>query len=724
MKLLTAAFLSSLLIGPLPARAQMSNVNAKPPVATQVPHVVKSPQGDRNDEYYWLRDDDPKAKRPEVIQQLEAENAYTDAVLAPLAGLRQQLVAEMRGRIKEDDSTPPVYDHGWWYWREFKAGDEYPRLLRQRGTPERMDTRAKAELLLDQPALAQGKAYFKVGSTAVSPDGKLLAWTEDTAGRRIHTLRFKSLVTGEVYADSVPGVLEELAWANDNRTLFYILQDPVTLQSGPVYRHVLGTAAKDDVKVYEEADKTLFVEVARTASGRYVQIVARGTETTETLAVPADKPTAAVKVVLKRRAKVRHTADHLNGRWVVRTNEEALNFKLISAPENAPDVRSLWRTLVPAREQATLEAFALTTRGVAVQERVQADSRVRMLGEAGTAKALALPAGTVVALGEHRDPAAAHLRYNVTSMVQPTATYDLHMASGQPVLRKVREVPGYDAALYATERLWAPARDGKRIPVTLAWRKDRAQADGKAPLLVIGYGSYGYSNDPAFSSNRPSLMDRGFVVAIAHVRGGAELGEGWYEDGRMMSKKNSFNDFVDATQALLEAGWGAPDQVFANGGSAGGLLMGAVANQAPQLYKGMVLDVPFVDVVTTMLDESIPLTVNEWSQWGDPREKPAYDYMLSYSPYDNIAAKAYPAMLVTTGLWDSQVQYYEPAKYVARLRAKKTDKNPLLFAVNMKAGHGGASGRFEILNELARQYAFLLSLAGRADSEKPATPAK
>lgn len=714
MKFTAPALFSSLLIGPLLACAQMPNATA--PVAPQQPYVVKSPQGDRNDEYYWLRDDDPKVKRPAVIQQLEAENAYTDAVLAPLAGLRQQLVAEMRGRIKEDDSTPPVYDHGFWYWREFKAGDEYPRLLRQRGTAERVDPKAKPELLLDQPALAQGKAYFKVGSTAVSPDGKLLAWTEDTTGRRIHTLRFKNLVTGEIYADSVPGVLEEMAWANDNRTMFYILQDPVLLQSGPVYRHVLGSDAKADVKVYEEADKTLFVEVERTASGRYVKIVARGTEITETLVVPADKPTTAARVVFKRRAKVRHSADHLNGRWVVRTNEEALNFKLISAPENAPDVRSLWRTLVPAREQATLEGFALTTRGIAVEERVEADSRVRLLGKTGAAKALALPPGTVVALGEHRDPAAAHLRYNVTSMVQPPATWDLHLASGKPVLRKVREVPGYDAALYATERLWASARDGKRIPVTLAWRKGRAQPDGKAPLLVVGYGSYGYSYDPAFSSNRPSLMDRGFVVAIAHVRGGAELGEGWYEDGRMMNKKNSFNDFVDATQALLKAGWGAPGQVYANGGSAGGLLMGAVANQAPQLYKGMVLDVPFVDVVTTMLDESIPLTVNEWAQWGDPREKPAYDYMLSYSPYDNIEAKAYPAMLVTTGLWDSQVQYYEPAKYVARLRAKKTDNNPLLLAVNMKAGHGGASGRFEILNELARQYAFLLSLAGRADT--------
>ncbi|MDO9074099.1 MAG: S9 family peptidase [Rubrivivax sp.] len=683
-----------------------------PPVAPVLPHVVKSPRGERVDEYHWLRDDDARAKRPEILQHLEAENAYTDAMLAPLAELRRQLVAEMRGRIVEDDSTPPVYDQGFWYWTEFKTGDEYPRLMRRRGTPERPETKAPRELLLDQPARARGLAYYKVASTAVSPDGRWLAWTEDTAGRRVHTLRFRNLVTGQDHADAIPGVLEELAWANDNRTLFYILQDPVTLQSGPVYRHVLGTDTKTDVKVYDEDDKTLFTEVRRSASGRFVVIDVRGTDTAETLAVPADKPAAAARVVLARREQVRHRADHLRGRWVVRTNEGALNFRLVSAPERAPDVRSLWRTLLPGRELAKLEAFVLTTRGIAVQERVDADVRVRLLGSGARVAALAAPAGTAVTLGDNRDAAAAHLRFDVTSMVRPTATYDLHLQSGQAVLRKEKLVPGYDAALYATTRLWAPSRDGKRIPVTLSWRRDRAQADGSAPMLVLGYGSYGHSIDPHFSSNRPSLMDRGFVVAFAHVRGGADLGEAWYADGRMMNKHNSFNDFVDATQALLQAGWGAPGRVFAQGGSAGGLLMGAVANQAGALYRGMVLDVPFVDVVTTMLDETIPLTANEWTQWGDPRQKAAYDYMLGYSPYDNIQAKDYPAMLVTTGLWDSQVQYYEPAKYVARLRARKTDRNPLLLAVNMQAGHGGSSGRFEFLNEVARMYAFLIDLAG------------
>ena len=685
-----------------------------PPVAPTVAHVVKSPHGDRVDEYHWLRDDDPKTKRPEVMRHLEAENAYTAAMLAPLAPLQAKLVAEMRARLREDDSTPPVYDHGWWRWRQYKTGAEHPVLMRQRGTPERPNPGAPAEVMLDQNERAQGQAFYSVGSAAVSPNGELLAWAEDTGGRRIHTLRIKNLLTGQVLADAVPGVLEDLEWANDNRTLFYIRQDPVTLQSGPVYRHVLGTPADADVKVFEEADKTLFVGLGRSASGRYIIVTIGGFDTNETRVLDAGKPTAALRVALARRDKVRHGADHIHGRWVIRTNEGAPNFRLVSAPDSAPDDRKRWRTLVPGRESATLENFVLLNQGIALEERVDADLAVRLLVKGRSVPVAAAPA-TTVGLGDNRDPAAAHLRYMVTSMVQPTLTYDLHLASGQRVLRKTLDVPTYDAGLYATTRLWADARDGKRVPVTLSWRRDKAQANGSAPIMVIGYGAYGSSYDATFGRHRASLMDRGFVVAIAHVRGGAEMGEGWYEDGRLMNKKNTFNDFIDATQALVKAGWGQAGQVFASGGSAGGLLMGVVANQAPQLYRGIVLDVPFVDAVTTMLDDSIPLTANEWTQWGNPTEKAAYDYMLSYSPYDNLRAQDYPAMLVTTGLWDSQVQYFEPAKYVARLRARKTDKNPLLLAVNLAAGHGGASGRYAALAELAREYAFVLDLAGRRD---------
>ena len=646
-----------------------------------------------------------------TAQELVRALAYAKFKLG--AAEQEQLLAEMRSRIQEDDSTPPVYGHGWWYWRDFAKGAEYPVLWRRRGSPERPDARAPRQRVLDQPALAAGKAYYSVGSTAISPDGDTLAWTEDTAGRRMHTLRFRNLRTGKTHAEAIPGVLEDLAWANDSRSLFYIRQDPVTLQSGPVWRHTLGTEASADAKVFDEADKTLFVSVGNSASRKYVLISITGFDTAETRVVPADAPRSPARLVLARREKVRHTADHLKGRWVIRTNEGAPNFRLVEAPERAPDDRRRWRTLVPGRDEATLEAFVLLDRGIAVQERVDADSRVRLLSGGRWRPVAAVPAATVT-LGDNRDPRAAHLRYELSSMVQPRATWDLHLAADARVLRKEQPVPGYDASLYGTERLWAPARDGKRIPVTVAWRRDRARNNGSAPLLIYGYGAYGSSYDPEFSSNRPSLLDRGFVVAIAHVRGGAGLGEGWYEDGRLLHKKNTFNDFVDATDALLRAGWGATGKVFASGGSAGGLLMGVIANEAGARYRGIVLDVPFVDTVTTMLDATIPLTANEWTQWGDPRQKAAHDYMLSYSPYDNIRAQAYPALLVTTGLWDAQVQYFEPVKYVARLRAKKTDDNPLLLHVNMDAGHGGASGRFEVLEEIGREYAFLIDLAGPA----------
>lgn len=692
----------------------MNAASAQPlqaPVAAAVPYTVKSPQGERVDEYHWLRDDDAKTKRPEVLRHLEAENAYAEAQMAPLQSLREGLQAELRSRIKEDESTPPAYDNGWWSWREFKPGQEYALLYRQRGTPDKPDAKAPRQLLLDQNERAQGQAFYKVGATAVSPDGRLLAWTEDTAGRRIHTLRFKDLQTGQLLPDSITGVLEDVVWAQDSRTVFYILQDPVTLQSGPVYRHRVGTPAQQDVLVFEEADKTLFVGLARSASRRFVLITIGGTDTTETRAVDAHAPQGPARVVLQRRDKVRHTADHLRGRWVIQTNEGAVNFKLVQAPQRAPDDRRLWRTLVPGREQVTIEAFSLMDAGIALQEKVQADSQVRLLQGSRSVPVAAAPASTAI-LAANSDPRAAHLRYLVSSLVQPPSTWDLHLASGQRVLRKRRDVPGYDAGRYSTERTWAPARDGQQVPVTLAWRADRARRDGQAPLLVTGYGAYGISYDAAFSAHRISLMDRGFVIAIAHVRGGADLGEGWYEDGRLMRKKNTFNDFVDATQALVKAGWAAPGKVFASGGSAGGLLMGVIANEAPTLYRGIVADVPFVDVVTTMLDETIPLTAQEWAQWGDPRQKAAYDYMLSYSPYDNVKAQDYPALLVTAGLWDSQVQYFEPAKWVARLRAKKTDRNPLLLFTNMTAGHGGASGRFAELAEVAREYAFLLDLAG------------
>ena len=702
---------------PPPPLGAVAGVVPVPPVALTKPFVVKSRHGNRTDAYYWLRDDDPKAKRPEIQSYLEAENAYAQAMLAPLQPLHARLVAEMRSRVQDNESSVPVFDHGWWVWQRFDAGAEYPVHLRRRGTPDQPDPNAADEVLLDAPARAVGHAFYEVGSMAVSPNGELLAWTEDTTGRRIFTLRFRNLKTGQTLPDQIEGVVESLAWANDNSNLFYLRQNPVTLQSGALFRHRLGRPAADDTKVFEERDQTLSVDVQRSASGRYIVIHADGYDTSETRTLAADSPADPPRLLLARRPGVRHVADHLDGRWVIRTNEQALNFRLVEAPEATPDRRAVWKTLVPARADASLDGFALLHGAIAVEERVAADSRVRLL-PAGPSSVDALPAWTMgepavaTALGPQRDPSAAFLHVVSTSMVMPQITWAVALASGRRELRQQREVPGFDPAPYRTERVWAVARDGARVPVTLAWRADRAARNSTAPLLIDGYGAYGINNDPGFSSARISLLDRGFVVALAHVRGGAELGQGWYQAGRLLKKKNSFFDFIAVTDHLITERWGAPDKVFATGGSAGGLLMGAVANLAGQRYRGIALNVPFVDAVTTMLDASIPLTANEWSQWGDPRRARDYRYLLSYSPYDNIAAKPYPAMLVTTGLWDSQVQYYEPAKYVARLRATKTDQQPLLFHIDMQAGHNGRSGRFEQLQDAAREFAFFISLAG------------
>ena len=713
------AALAALAAIALPAlQAQpRSPADARPPVAAQIPHEIRSPQGSRSDEYYWLRDDDPRVKRAEILEYLQAEKAYADAWMAPLQPLRDRLLAEMRARIKADDSTAPHYDNRYWYWRRFDPGAEYPVFLRRRGSPAGMAGDAADEVLLDVPALAHGKAYYRVGAVAVSPDNRWLAFVEDTQGRRINTLRVRDLSSGEFLPDAIPGVLEALVWASDNRTLFYIRQDPQTLQSGPVYRHVVGTAPAQDVLVYEEPDKTLFTSVARSASREFVLILVGGYETTETLVVPGRDPTASPRVVLPRREGIRSYADHLHGRWVIRTNDAARNFRLVEAGEDPAD-RSQWRDLVPHRPAASVDDFALFNGAIALQERSDANLRLRVLpwGPApARAEALVVPADAPVfamELANNVDPAAAFVRYSYSSLVTPTTVYDVDPATGARHARKIDEVPTYDPAKYRSERLWAPARDGKRIPVSIVYRADRYRRDATAPLLLTGYGAYGISYDVFLHRNVVSLLDRGFAFAIAHVRGGAELGQDWYEAGRLLLKKNTFTDFVDVTDFLVRSRYAARDKVFAEGGSAGGLLMGVIANVAGERYRAIALDVPFVDVVTTMLDESIPLTANEWSQWGDPRLPGFYEYMLSYSPYDNIARKSYPALFVSTGLWDAQVQYFEPAKYVARLRARKTNGAPLLFNVNLEAGHAGRSGRYAALEDAALQYAFFLALLG------------
>jgi oligopeptidase B len=719
---LLSLLLSSLLWSLLSA-ATVQAQGIKPPQAERRPFVVKSQHGERGDDYFWLRDDSAPTKRPEVMRHLEAENRHTEAALGPLKGLRDRLYQEMVSRVKADDSTVPVYDRGWWVWRQFEGAIEHPKLMRRRGGPEGPDPAARPEVLLDLPHQAIAQRYYSLGAAMVSPDGQWLAWTEDVIGRGSHDLYIQNLRTRRLAPERIRGVLEGFAWSADSRHVFYVRQDPVTLHSGSVWRHERGADSAKDVLVHDEADKTLFVEVRPSASRRYVLIDIHGSDTAELRVVQAELPERPATVVFGRRNGVRVHADHLSDRWVLRTNENEPNFQLVEAPEKNPDRRDTWRVLVQARPDATLEGFELFEDAIAIEERVQARRRVRVIGLNG--KDLRIVDGgeaASVALGDNRDAAAAHVQVQVQSMVRPPATIDVHLASGRELLRRQEVVKGHDPSLYRTQQLWAPARDGAKVPVTVAWRPDRARRDATAALLLEAYGAYGDTYEPNFESQRLSLLDRGFVIAIAHVRGGSELGQSWYESGRLMNKHHTFRDFIDVTEHLLAERWASPAKVFAQGGSAGGLLMAVVANEAGARFRGMALDVPFVDVVTTMLDATIPLTANEWGQWGDPREKQAYDYLLSYSPYDNIAARDYPAMLVTTALWDSKVQFHEPAKYVARLRERKTDRNPLLLHVEMNAGHGGAAGRFERPRHWARQYAFFLDLAGLG-AVAPATEA-
>jgi oligopeptidase B len=686
-----------------------------PPVARQEAFVVRSPHGDRVDEYYWLRDDHPERKRDDVMAYLRAEQAYTEAMLARQAPLEARLLGEIRGRIKEDDSTPPQHDRGWWYWQSFREGAEYATWMRRRGGPAGPDAGAPDETMLDGNALARGHAFFRISAAEVSPDGAMVAWTEDTVGRRGHSLRIRDLRTGRDLADRVEGTLEPVVWAADGRSLFYMRQDPVLLQSGPVCRHVLGTPASADAVVHDEADETLFTEIEASADRRHLLVEMEGYDTAELRALPLDRPTEPLRVVIPREPGVRSYADHLDGRWVIRTNRDARNFRLMVAADDAVADRARWTELVPHRADASLDGFALLRGGVAVAERAEANARVRLVpwsGGAGTVVPTR-EAAFAMDLADNPDPANPAVRVTYTSMVTPRTVIDVDLATGAQAVRKVQPVVGYDPLEFESARAWAPSLDGKRIPVSICWKRDAWSRDGRHPMLVEGYGAYGFPSDAQFDLAGVSLMRRGFALAVAHVRGGADMGQDWYEDGRLMRKRNTFQDFVDATDFLQREGWADPRRTFATGGSAGGLLMGAVANMAGDRYRGIGIHVPFVDALTTMLDATIPLTTNEWTQWGNPVEsREAYEYILSYSPYDNLAAKAYPAMLVTTGLWDSQVQYFEPAKYVARLRRLKTDANPLVMHVNMEAGHGGKSGRFERLAQVAREQAFFLDLAG------------
>ncbi len=681
-------------VGPQPHPTQ-----PMPPVAPRRPHDVVSPHGTRVDPYYWLRDD--TRREPAVLAYLRAEDAYATAMLAPAQRLEDAIVREARARVDEEATTAPELEDGYWYYAKYARGQQHPIYVRRKGAMS-----APEEVLLDGNALAAGHPYFAVGDYEVSRDGKLLAWTDDVVGRNEYSLHVKRLGSGEVLADTATSIAPTLVWANDNTTVFYVGKDPATLREDRVMRHAIGGGTHE--LVYREHDPQFYVDVSRTKSRKHILVELDATTTSETRLVDADRPTAAPRVFIPRRDDHIYAVEHVGKRFVMRTNDSADNFRIVEVAAARAADRTRWRTLLPHRSDALVESFVAYDSFVAANVRVGGLSRVQVIPNKGKPFFIdGNAAAFVMTLEDTDDATATRVRYAYDSLVAPTTTYEQDIASHVRSVVHQDLAPTYDANRYQPEYLHAKSSDGARIPISLVYRKD-TKLDGTAPLLVVGYGAYGEAIEPTFQRTRVSLLDRGWVFAIAHVRGGSELGDAWYKAGRLLEKKHTFEDFITVTEHLIAQRYAARDRVFAEGASAGGLLVGAIANMRPDLYRGLVAWVPFVDVVTTMLDPTIPLVTNEYDEWGDPRDKAAHDYMLGYSPYDNVRAQDYPALYVRTGLFDSQVQYYEPAKWVAKLRAMKTDDKLLIFETDWTSGHAGKSGRFDAINEQARAYAFML----------------
>ena len=678
------------------------------PSAASKLHVHETHGHKREDKYFWLRDDN--REDPKVLAYLEQENNYTEQEMAPLSELQQNLYDEMVARQEPELESVPYFKKGFWYTSRYDQGKDYSVYSRRKATLE-----ADEEVFFDCNVRAEGFAYYQLGALSLSPNSMLLAFTEDTVSRRQYTLRFKDLATNEIFGESIEDVTD-VVWANDNKTLFYVKQHQQTLLSYQVYRHILGGSCADDELIYEEKDDTFYLNLYKTRSEQYLVICADSTMTSECMILDANQPQKDFTCFLPRQKDHEYSVDHFQDKFFIRSNFSGKNFALHTLPFENGKFQvvepSEWQTLVSARESVLLEGYELMDDWLVVEERERGLPVLRQINfNSGESRALTFhdPVYTVFS---HYNPQSnsTKFRYQYTSFTTPSSVYELDLDSGETTLLKQSKVIGeFNSEDYQSERVWVTARDGVEIPVSLVYK--RALFNHKNPLLVYAYGSYGHSLDIGFSSANLSLLDRGFVYSVAHIRGGEELGRDWYEQGKLLQKKNTFNDFVDVTKALVEKNYGAKDNVFAMGGSAGGLLMGAVINQAPELYRGVVAAVPFVDVISTMLDDSIPLTTGEYDEWGNPNDPEYYHYMLSYSPYDQVTAQAYPNMLVTTGLHDSQVQYWEPAKWVAKLRELKTDDNQLLLYTDMDAGHGGKSGRFKHFEDTAREFAFLINLA-------------
>lgn len=670
------------------------------PVAKKIEKKLIVHNDTRIDPYYWLRD----RENPEVIDYLEAENAYTETKMKDSERLQKKLYKEMIARIKQDDSSVPYRMNGFLYYTRYEKGKEYPIYCRK------TDENAEEEILLNVNELAEGYAYYRVSGLFVSPNNEMIAFGEDTLSRRKYTLRFLDLKTGKFLKDRIVNTPGGVAWANDNKTIFYNTKDE-TLRPSKTFRHVLGAPVEDDELVYDETENTFYHGVYRSKSGKYIMLVSESTLTTEYQFINADTPTAKPVPIQKRIRGLEYHPVDVGNVFYIRTNDNARNFKLVAVPISAPG-RKNWKDIVPHREDVLLENTEFFKDRYVLQERSNALPRLRIVSYNGKIDNYIQFDEEVyyVQININREFDAQELRYVYESMTTPRSTYDYNMISGKQILKKQREVLGkFDSDDYETKRLWAEARDGVRIPLSVVYKKGTS-LNGSAPLILYAYGSYGMNMTPYFSSVRLSLLNRGYIYVIAHIRGGQEMGRYWYEDGKLLKKKNTFTDFIDCADYLVKQNYTRYDNMVAMGGSAGGLLMGAVVNRAPEKFAGIVAQAPFVDVVTTMLDDSIPLTTNEYDEWGNPNIKEYYDYILSYSPYDNVAAMDYPNVLITSGLHDSQVQYWEPAKWTAKLRDMKTDDNLLLLKTEMDYGHGGASGRFQVYKEIAFEFAFIMKI--------------
>ncbi len=694
-------------------KKENSNTNVMKPQAKIIPEKLIIHDDTRIDNYFWMRlsDEQKKAENPDeqtqdVLNYLNEENAYLKKVMSHTNEFQEKLFKEIVGRIKKDDQSVPVNDNGYSYYTRFEEGGDYALYCRKQ-----LNDGALEEILLNGPELAKGFSYYGIGSRSVSPDNKLLAYGIDTVSRRQYTIYFKNLETGELLPDVLSNTSGGTTWANNNKVVYYTTKDPITLRTYRIYKHVLGTKQADDELVFEEKDDTFSCGVYKTKSKKYLMIYSSQTLSTEFRYLDADNIDGEWKVIQPREKDLLYYVDHFENSFFIRTNLNATNFKLVKTPISKT-TKENWIDVIAHRKDILLQGFDIFKNYLVVSERIDGLSAIRVKKWNGDEHYLKFNDPAYLAsTTSNLDFDTEILRYNYSSLTTPSSTFEYNMSTKQQVLLKQQEVLNSDFSpeKYVSERLFATANDGTKVPISLVYKKGTIKSS-KTPLLLYAYGSYGNSIEPTFSSTRLSLLDRGFVYAIAHIRGGQEMGREWYEDGKLLKKKNTFTDFINVGEFLINEGFTSSDHLYAYGGSAGGLLMGAILNMKPDLWNGVVAAVPFVDVVSTMLDETIPLTTFEFDEWGNPKDKEYYDYMKSYSPYDNVEAKDYPNILITTGYWDSQVQYWEPAKWIAKLRELKTDDNILLMDCNMETGHGGASGRFERYKRTALTYAFLFDL--------------